>query len=229
MTIPQHQPATEPMGPDGHPTGELPAFDRSQRGYHIGQVDEFIRGVLRRLHDAEAALAKGAAEVEKNPRARLLVDELMQIALDEITGQKSAALAQATQILDGARAQAGQITSTAQDEAARMVSGAREQSNTLLSSARAEAKRHLDAATAQAAAVSDGAGRRMVALTAAHKQTLDRLGEINSVTGRLLGAEGQRGDLGAEVQRALEGTAGPAAQASAPGRLTASGAIPRQE
>ena len=228
MTNPQPQPATEPMRHDGLQPGELPAFDRAARGYHAGQVDDFIRGLLHRLHEAERGLARGAAEVEQSPRSQQLVDELLKLALDEIDGQKAAALAQAAQILDGARSQAGQITATAQDEAARMVSGAREQSDTLLAGARATAKSHLDTATAQAAAISEGAGRRMLALTAAHEQTLSRLTEINNVTGRLLGAEGQRGDLHGEVERAL-GVPAPAVQAAAPGKLTASGAASSQE
>jgi DivIVA domain-containing protein len=228
MTIPQPDHPAEPLGPDGHPTGELPAFERTPRGYHPGQVDSFLREVLHRMHVAEEALARGVTEVEDNPRARRLVDELIQLALDEITGQKTAALAQAAQILEGARSQAGQIMATAQEESARMVSGAREQSDTLLSSARAEAKRQLDAAAAQAAAVAEGAGRRMLALTAAHEQTLTRLGEINQVTGRLLTAEDQRGDLHGEVERALGGQA-PAVQAAAQARLTAPGTATAQD
>lgn len=225
MTVPQQQPVTEPLGADGRPTGELPAFERVVKGYHMGQVDDFIRALLHRAHVAEEALARGAgqavAEVESNPRARQLVDELMRIALDEVTGQKTAALAQAAQILEGARSQADQITSGAREEAASMVGGAREQSDTLLASARADAKRHLDDAYAKAAAVQEGAGRRMQALTATHAQTLTRLAEINGVTSRLLAAEEQRGDLQGEVERAL-GATPPAVQAAAPGRLTAS-------
>jgi DivIVA domain-containing protein len=226
MTTAPLQPANEPTGTDGRPTGELPAFDRVARGYHAGQVDDFLRRVLHRLHQAEEALAQATGHavtvVENNPRARQLVDELMQIALDEITGQKTAALAQAAQILDGARAQAAQITGSAQDEARSLVGGAREQSDTLLASARADAKRHLDTAAAQAAAVQEGAGRRMQALVATHGQTLARLAEINGVTTRLLAAEESRGDLQGEVDLALGASPPAAVQASAPGRLTAS-------
>ena len=218
------QPAAEPLGPDGRPTGELPAFETVPRGYHKGQVDELLRGLLHRLHTAEEALARGlqhaAADVGSSPQARQLIDELMRLALDEILGQKAAAAAESEQLLADARRQSAEVASIARDEADRLVAGAREQSETLLSSARAEASHHLDQAAAQAAAVSDAAGRRMQALASAHEQTLARFAEINSVTGQLLAAEGQRGSLQDEVSRAL-GTS-PEVQAAARGSLIAS-------
>lgn len=218
------QPATEPLGPDGRPTGELPSFETVQRGYHKGQVDELLRSLLHRLHTAEETLARGiqnvAGDVEKSPRARQLIDELMRLALDEILGQKAAAATEAEQLLADAHRQAAEVASIARDEADRLVAGAREQSETLLSSARAEASHHLDQAAAHAAAVSDAAGRRMQALASAHEQTLARFAEINAVTGQVLAAEGQRGSLQDEVSRALGN--GPEVQATARGSLTAS-------
>jgi cell division septum initiation protein DivIVA len=212
--------------PDAEVTGrepEQPLFERVSHGYHMPQVDDYIRRLLARLHEAELALVqpleRDAAAAVHSPAARQMIDELMRMALDEIMGQKAAAQQEADQLLASAREMAAQISQEATSEADTMVAGAREQSATLLNDARASARSLLAKATARAEAVTEAGERRLTALITTHEQTLARLAEISSVTTRLGDMERERGSLRDEVDRAV-GEA-PAVAASAPAQLTA--------
>ncbi len=201
--------ATEPE--PAAPEGSHPLFERVTRGYHMQQVDDYIRDLLERLHGVEQRLAgpveRAASEAVHSPQAKQAIDELMRLALDEILGNKAAAEAEAARLLATAQQEAGQVLSAARGEADEMVSGAREQTASLLSDARGQARKMLD----DAAARVDEADRRVAALASVHKQTLTRLSEISQVTSQVMATEADRGPV--QGDRALH--------ASAPAQLTA--------
>lgn len=207
-----------------HPVGkEMPQFERTRSGYHVDQVNDYIHGLLDHAHTLEHELARftreGASKalhIAESPQGQRMIDELMRLALDEITGQKAAAQHDIEQMLQNASRQAAQVLAGADSEATKLVAAAREQADTVLNGARADAKRMLDTAAAKAAAVSDGAERRMTAMIGHHAETVRRLNQIHQVTGDLLQADSDRGALQDEVTRASAAVA-----AHAPAQLTA--------
>lgn len=201
------------------PEGTHPLFERVTRGYHMQQVDEYIRDLLTRLHGLEGRLAgpaeKAAVEAVSSPQARQAIDELMRLALDEILGNKAAAESEAAQLLENARTEAASILAAARGESDEMVAGAREQSGSLLSDARGQARKMLD----DAASRVDEADRRVAALASVHKQTLTRLNEISQVTRQMMDTEAERGPV--QADRALH--------AAAPAQLTAGADVSTEE
>jgi len=190
----------------------LPFFERVSHGYSMHQVDDYIRQALARLHQQEQDLLGHAEQLATaavhSPQAEQMIDELMKLALDEILGQKAAAITEAEQFLSSARQEAEQIIAAARDESESMVSGAREQSGSLLADARSSARKMLD----DAASRVDEAEQHIAALARTHEETLSRLDEISRVTTRLLGSERERG---------LPGSVSGAVQANAPAQLLA--------
>lgn len=195
------QPAV-PAGPQelGHP-----AFEQVVKGYDPRQVDGWVASMLKHVQEMEERVAQAGSElfhgIESNPAAKRSIGELMQLALDEITGNKAAAAAEIAQMIADAQQDASQTRVTAQMEAQQVTSGAREQAATVLADARSQAKEMLDGASAHASAVTDGAQRRLQQLTDIHEETVKRLAQAHQVTGDLVQSETERGSLRDEVAR----------------------------
>lgn len=211
MTNPPDTTATGYLAavPPAPPHPDMPQFDKTHRGYHIGQVNDFVTSLLHRIAALEHSLASAVGELPhdialaaQSPQGQKAIDELLKLALDEITGQKAAATAQAAQVVADARA-----------EADKLVAAASEQVTTIVEGARSQAKQLTDNAAARAAAVSEGADQRLQALMDQHAETISRLGQINQVTGQLLTLEKNRGNLREEVERVMPATAAVAASA----------------
>jgi cell division septum initiation protein DivIVA len=204
------------------PPFPAPQFETVMRGYDARQVHEYVEALRGEFDKLRHALGEGGERLlhaAETPQGERAIVDLMKIAVDEIEGNQAAAAAQVAQELADARAEAAQVRESANKEASSLVAGARQQAATVLSTARADAKKLTDRASAEAAAVHEGAGRRMEGLRAVHDETLRRMTEIREVMDRTLGAEGERGTLDDEVERALAGTS--AVAATAPSQLTA--------
>jgi cell division septum initiation protein DivIVA len=213
-TLPPPQPPLVPSSP--------PRFATVARGLHPDQVHEYISGLLADLGQMRHMLAEAGAGVlhaAESPQGQRAIVDLMRVAVDEIERNQAAADADIAQMIADATAQAAQVKDQAARESRSMVAGAREQADTVLATARADAKAMTDKAAAESAAVHEGAERRLEGLLTLHAQTLSRMMEIRDVMSRSLDAEGERGTLDEEVERALAGTA--AVAASTPARLTA--------
>jgi cell division septum initiation protein DivIVA len=190
------------------PPFPAPQFETVMRGYDARQVHEYVEALRGEFDKLRHALGEGGERLlhaAETPQGERAIVDLMKIAVDEIEGNQAAA--------------AAQVRESANKEASSLVAGARQQAATVLSTARADAKKLTDRASAEAAAVHEGAGRRMEGLRAVHDETLRRMTEIREVMDRTLGAEGERGTLDDEVERALAGTS--AVAATAPSQLTA--------
>jgi len=199
-----------------------PQFSTVVRGYDSQQVHDYVNALLREFDKLRHAVGEGGERLlhaAETPQGERAIVDLMKIAVDEIEGNQAAAAQQVAELLASARAEAAQVKDGAQKEAASLLAGARQQAATVLSSARADAKKMTDQAAAESAAVHEGAGRRMEGLRAVHEETLRRMEEIRGVMERTLSAEGERGTLDDEVDRALAGTS--AVAATAPGQLIA--------
>jgi hypothetical protein len=214
--LPEGPAMTTPQPAEGAPLSPAPpSFESADRGYAMHQVDAWVSGALARLRHLEERLAGVVAGVVQAPQAQQSVADLMRLALDEVEGNRAAALADAERLLADARATAMSLQATSRQEAAADASR-------VLQEARARAESILDDAAARAGAVADGAGRRMAALAAIHDKTIGRLREVNDVTGRMLQLEGDRGTLSDEVDRVMSGAPAP----DAPGRPAPSGQQP---
>jgi len=202
MTIQLPDPSRSPGAQPAAGTG---SFARVAKGYDVRQVDEHLQHLWTRIRELEERLARAGGDLlhqaESSPAARKAIGDLMQLALDEITGQRAAADAEIAQLLSDARMEAAQVRGAAQQEAAQAGAGAREQSGIILAQARDEAKKLLDDAAAHATAVTEGAQHRLRVLTGIHEDTVSRLAEINQVSGSLIGSERDRGSLAEEVAR----------------------------
>lgn len=177
-------------------------------GYHAAQVDSWVKKVGERLLALEHAIETGAAravqviaKVEANPKSRMLTEDLMRIALDEIAGMRTQASADIAQMMADARTQAAATLDQAHAEAAQVTGGAHEQAQAVLNDARKTAKQQLDDAAAKASAVSEGAQARLDALVGIHKESFARMKEIADVASQYVQSEGARGSLEEEVQR----------------------------
>ena len=216
MTIPVSPSSSNVIeGSTAHPA--MPEFDRTRNGFHIGQVSTFISRLLARVDELEKALGRGSHALEHEaatPQGQQMIADLMQLATDEITGQKTAAATEIAKMIEDAEGQRSRLIAAAEKETETLVAAAREQVDTLLADARAQSKQMTDSAAARAAAVADGAARRQEALKGAHADTLGRLTEINQVTGQLLDRERDRGSLDDEVERVLPAVGAVAPQAA---------------
>lgn len=205
------------------PAEPLPSFDTVDKGFHPAQVQRYITSLWAHIESLEHRLVPAAehaaADLARSPQAQQLVEDLMKIGLDEISGQRAKAAEDAAKLLSDARGEAAAIMGQAREEADKIVAGAREQSERVLTDARSKAKQMTDQAAAKSAAVNEAADVRMQAVADAHQKTLSRIRAINDVTSRLLDAEESRGSIEGEVDRAVK----PAqVTAKAPAELTAS-------
>lgn len=189
-------------------------FTRQNGGYHRGEVDDFIRGLFRRISDLEHQLLPGAGRLAgdaarvtetalTSPQAAKMVADLLQMATDEAMGQRAQAARNAEQLLGDARAEAARILASAREQADGMATGARQQANTVIEGARATGKKTTDDADSRAAAVREGAGRRLDAMTGMHAETLRRVAQMRDLLDKILQGEEERGPLEGEVERVL--------------------------
>jgi hypothetical protein len=219
MTDTQQYPAVA----DAEPDPQLnPRFDQTpDGGYHPGQVDGWISGIVGRLHtaeqhlthfgqDAEQALVKAA----ESPAATKLVAELMQMAAKELADLRAEAEQAAAKLVSDARADAGQLLDQAREEAGRVAAGAREQADIALEGGRAEAKRMTDEAAAHSAAVSEDAARRLQDLEGRYAEARRRMQQYHDTTGKILDADAQRGTLSDGVRELLATAGHPALPAT---------------
>lgn len=179
------------------------SFSVVAKGYHRGEVDEWARWALSEIEGLTRRVTTLAGHAASSPEGQRLIADLLQIAADELTGQKQAAIAEIEQMIAGAREQADQILAEARAEADRAIGGATQQAGTLVNGARAEAKKITDEAAARAAAVNEAAGERLAHLVKIHEDGIARLAQVNKVTADVLNAEQGRGPLQAEVDKVL--------------------------
>lgn len=169
------------------------------RGYHRGEVDKWVQWAL---HEIES-LGHQVTSFAGSPEGQKMLADLIQIAADEIMGQKQAAMEEAEQMLAGARQQADGIISGARQQADQITSKATQQAASLVSNAQSDAKKTTDAAQAEAAAVHETAGARLEAFIKIHEDGLARMQQMHDVTGRYMAEENGRGSLRTEVEKAL--------------------------
>jgi hypothetical protein len=201
MSAQSPHPAAVTMTADPRATG--PQFAVVSRGYHQKQVDEWVSEARAAVKRLEAEAASFIGREARSPEGRKLMVDVLQVIADEATGQQQAAQAEIEQMIAGARDQSAQIIAEARQQAADSNASASQQANALISSARADSKRTRDEAEAYAAAVHEAAGARLAQIIKIHRDTLDRVNQVNRVTGETLVAEQQRGSIEDEVARAL--------------------------
>lgn len=196
--------------PTASATASGPSFTTVQRGYHKGEVDEFVDWAWGEIKRAGQAAEHLVAREARSPQGQKLMVEVLQIVADEALGQQTAADQQIAELLAGAEQQAAQIIADARQQAADTHASASSQATSLINNARAEAKRMTDEATARAAAVDEAAGQRMARFAKLHEDGMDRVRQANAtaaqvqeVTGKLLQAEAERGPLADEVVRVM--------------------------
>jgi cell division septum initiation protein DivIVA len=203
MSVQQHSATTALLASPSVQASTGQSFETSQRGYHKGQVDEWVHWALSEIEALTQRAAAFAGHELGSPQGQKLLAELVQIAADEITGQQAAAAAEIEQMIAGAHQQADSIIAEARKQADQTIASATQQSSTLVSSARADAKKTTDDAAAHAAAVHEAAGERLAQFIKIHEDGLARLAQVNKVTQQVLDAEQSRGSLKAEVDKAL--------------------------
>lgn len=204
MSVQQHSATTALLAaPSVQAAAAGVSFTTSQRGYHKGEVDDWVRWALAEIEHLTQRAAGFAVHEASSPEGQRLISDLIQMAADEITGQQAAAAAEIEQIIAGAHQQADQIIADARQKADSHLSSATQQAASLVNSARADAKKTTDDAAAHAAAVNEAAGARMAQLAKLHEDGLARLAQIHQVTGQALDAEKARGPLSAEVEKAM--------------------------
>ena len=219
MTMPQPTSRSGTASLSALPVASASAggFDVVARGYHRGQVDQYLaeaRAEIERLgHELAIALQHGGAEVVQaaaSPAGRKLMWEVLQVVADEVTGQQTAAEQQISEMIAGAEQQAAMIVEEARRHADESNRSATSQANSLIANARADAKRVSDEASARAAAVDEAAGARMAHFAQLHEDGVARVGRVNElatqvrdVTAQLLADESERGPLTEEVSRVI--------------------------
>lgn len=174
-------------------------FPSAQRGYHKGEVDKWVEWAL---HEIES-LGRRVTSFAGSPEGQHLLADLIQVAADELTGQKEAAMQEIEQMILGARQQSDGIIAQARQQADEITAKATQQAASLVSNANADAKKTMDHANAEAAAVHEAAGQRLEAFIKTHEDGLARMQQMNEVTGRYMAEENTRGSLRAEFEKAL--------------------------
>lgn len=175
-------------------------FPSAQRGYHKGEVDKWVEWALGEIE----ALGRRVTSFTGTPEGQHLLADLIQVAADELTGQKQQAMQEIEQMLLGAHQQSDGIIAQARQQADEITAKATQQAASLVSNAQADAKRTTDAASAEAAAVHEAAGARLEAFIKTHEDGLARMQQMHEVTGQYMAQEGTRGSLRAEFERALK-------------------------
>jgi cell division septum initiation protein DivIVA len=211
MSVTQHSAATALLAAPSvqvNPDGQN--FTTTQRGYHKGEVDDFVRWARDELDKARAEAARLAGQVipfigreASSPEGQKLLAELIQIAADEITGKQAAVAVEIEQMITGAHQQSDSIIADAREQAQKITASATQQAASLLGNARTDAKKTTDDAAAHAAAVHETAEERLRQLVKIHEDGLARLAQVNQVTTQVLDAEKARGPLASEVDKAL--------------------------
>lgn len=192
LASPSAQASAQPPSP-----GEN--FPVAQRGYHRGEVDKWVEWAL---HEIET-LGRRVTSFAGSPEGQHLLADLIQVAADELTGQKQAAVQEIEQMLLGARQQSDGIIAEARKQAEAITSKATQQAASLVSNANADAKRTTDAAQAEATAVHEAAGQRLEAFIKIHEDGLARMQQMHVVTGQYMEQETGRGSLRSEFEKAL--------------------------
>lgn len=203
MSVQQHSATTALLATPAVQANAGASFETAQRGYHKGQVDEWVHWALSEMERLGHQVATFTVHEAQSPEGQKLISELIRIAADEVTGQQAAAAAEVEQMIAGARQQAEQVIADARAKADQALSSATQQASTLVANARADAKKTTDDAAAHAAAVHEAAGERLVQLSKLHEDGIARLAQVNQVTTQVLDAEKSRGSLKDEVTRAL--------------------------
>ena len=183
--------------------GQQPQFDIVARGYHREQVNQWLDWAKKEIERLGRLAGSFAGHELATPQGRKLMVEVIQIAADELAGQKAAADAEIAQLIAGAREQAEQILAEARAQADHSNASAADQAKSLVEGARTEAKRMTDEAAAHSAAVHEAAGARLAQFVQFHEDGLVRIREVNKKTGEILAKDAERGSLGDEVSRAL--------------------------
>lgn len=191
----------DPAQPSGTDPGQ--GFTTATRGYHKGEVDQWARWALNEIEHLTRQVTTFIGHEVTSPQGQKLLSELMQLAADEVTGQRSAAIAEIEQMITGAHQQSDRIIADARRQAEQITASATQQAGSLVSGARADAKKTTDSAEAAAAAVHEAAGARLEHFSKLYEDTLARIRQVHDVTGQSLTADQQRGSLGDEVARAL--------------------------
>lgn len=204
MSVQQHSATTALLADpsvQAAPAGE--SFNVVAKGYHKGEVDEWVRWALSEIESLGHQVVSFASHEAGSPQGQQLLTDLMALMMDEITGRKQAAAAEVAQMMAGARQQVDSIISDARKQSDSITSSATQQASALVSNARADAKKTTDAAEAHAAAVNEAAGTRTAQLTRVHADGIARMQQMHDVTEQYLAAESQRGSLTDEVTRAM--------------------------
>jgi len=203
MSMQQHSAATALLADPSVRADPGQSFSTVQRGYHKGEVDDWVRSALSEIDRLGRQVTAFLSHEASSPQGQKLLSELMQLAADEVTGQRAAAVEEIEQMIAGAHQQSDGIIADARRQAEQITGSATQQSSSLISNARADAKKTTDKAEAYAAAVREAAEARLTQLVRLHDDGIARLSQVNEVTGKMLAAESQRGSLADEVTRAL--------------------------
>jgi cell division septum initiation protein DivIVA len=186
------------------------SFSIVSRGYHKGEVDNWVHWALDEIERLGHAIEHAVIQEARSPEGQKLMVDVVRIAADELEGQRQEAEELIAQMITGAEQQAAQILADARQHAGETTTSATSQAQSLINNARAEAKRTTDAATARAAAIDEAAGARMSRFAQLHEDGIERVRRANQaaqqvadVTGQLLQAEADRGSLTDEVSRIL--------------------------
>lgn len=199
MSIQQHAATTALLADASLQAAPVQGFNVVAKGYHRSEVDEWVHWALGEIERLGSFVGREAS----SPEGQRLLAEVVQMAADELTGQKDAATAMAEQIITGAHQQADGIIGHARAQAEQHIASATQQAAALVSSARADAKNTTDDAAAHAAAVHEAAGERLAQFAKVHQDGLLRMSQMNQVTGDYLAEEKARGSLKDEVDKAL--------------------------
>jgi len=192
-----------------------PQFDQTpDGGYHPGQVDGWISGIVSRLRGAEQHLAHFGQDAEQALVKAAESPAATKMAAKELADLRAEAEQAAAKLVSDARADAGQLLDQARDEADKVAAGAREQADIALEGGRAEAKRMTDEAAAHSAAVSEDAARRLQDLEGRYAEARRRMQQYHDTTGKILEADAQRGTLSEGVQELLATAGHPALPAT---------------
>jgi cell division septum initiation protein DivIVA len=177
-----------------HDTTQDDPFEVQMRGYSRRQVDEFVARARNHARDLEERLARSLHEMERlrlelsaarqaagsrpaHEEVSERIAQILKLADDEASAQKSRASEEITQQRSDAKTEADNIRAQAKEQSERMLAAAQEQAERAISTARAEAEKARSTARADAervAAESRNQAEESVASAKAQaKQLLD--------------------------------------------------------
>jgi cell division septum initiation protein DivIVA len=177
-----------------NPTHEDP-FEVQMRGYSRRQVDEFVARSRNQARDLEERLSRSLDEVERlrlelstarqaatgskpaHEEVSERIAQILKLADDEATAQKSRASDEITKQRDDAKKAADATRAEAKGQADRMLAAAQDQAERAVAAARAEAEQTRSAARAEAEHAAAGAKKNaettIATAKAQAKQMLD--------------------------------------------------------